>query len=286
MTVAAHRRQSCRRASLLPAFGLLALSIPSWSAAPPTASPELDGREVMERNDAQRRTDDERMELTMRLINARGKERTRELVRITATGDHGLEKSLLRFLAPADVEGTALLTIEQADRDDDRWLYLPALRRVRRISARDRSDAFMGSDFAYEDLDTEQLDRQQYRLRGVEPCAEGEEGDDAECWLVEARPLDQEASRETGYSRRLLRVRRDNAVVVRVQYFDHHGELLKVFEAREIEPVGDTGIFRARQMTMANVQTGHRTVIELDRIRMNEGVDAELFTRRYLERER
>ncbi|MFQ6116110.1 MAG: outer membrane lipoprotein-sorting protein, partial [bacterium] len=113
-----------------------------------TLTQDLSALEIMKKNDQQRKSRDERVELTMKLINRKGKERVRKVSQVTMTDASDNQKSLIRFLSPADVKGTRLLTIEHSNRDDDQWLYLPALKKVRRISASDQSDNFMGTDFA------------------------------------------------------------------------------------------------------------------------------------------
>ncbi len=250
------------------------------AAAGSMTAQKLSGREIMNRNDAQQRTKDEQSQLTMELINKKGKKRVRKVTQLTKTRADGNENSLIRFLAPADVRGTGLLTHEQSDRDDDQWLYLPALKKVRRISASDKSDNFMGTDFAFEDLQPQELDKYQYTLLKTETI------DGQECYLIEAIPTDPEEKKASGYSKRLLWIRTDNFVTVQIHFFDKKQEFFKRFKASEIREIGDSGTWRAHRIVMENLKNGHKTVLLFENYRINQGLGDKFFTRRYLERGR
>lgn len=236
--------------------------------------------EIMKKNDQQRKSRDERVELTMKLINRKGKERVRKVSQFTMTDASDNQKSLIRFLSPADVKGTGLLTVEHSNRDDDQWLYLPALKKVRRISASDQSDNFMGTDFAYEDLGSEELENYDYKLLGTENL------DGVECYLIEAVPNNEKEKKASGYSKRHLWIRRDNFVGILIKYYDKKGELLKIFKASDIRLIEGTNKWRAHRMEMENVQTRHKTVLLFDNFAINQGLKGKLFTQRYLQRGR
>ncbi len=241
---------------------------------------ELSAREIMDRNDAQRRTQDEQSELTMELINKKGKKRVRKVSQLTKTRADGNENSLIRFLAPADVRGTGLLTHEQSNRDDDQWLYLPALKKIRRISASDKSDSFMGTDFAFEDLQQEELDKYQYTL------LRSEELDGQPCYVVEAIPTDAKEKKVSGYSKRIFWIRKDNFLAVQIHFYDKKNDFIKIFNATDIREIGDSGKWRAHRITMENRKSKHKTVLLFENYRINEGLADKFFTRRYLERGR
>ena len=190
------------------------------------------------------------------------------------------QKALLRFAEPADVRGTALLSIEHPDREDDQWLYLPALRKSRRISAGNKTDSFVGSDFTYEDLGAEEMDQYDYRLIREDTI------DGAAVYVVEATPNNEQRKRESGYSRREIFVRKDTASIVRIDYYDRQQELLKVFRASDIRQVPATATWRAQTIEMKNQKSGHTTVIAYGPFVVNAGVSDETFSIRELERER
>ena len=258
------------------ALGLaLALLIPQAAFAQAPS-----GRQIIERNDVMRTVDDEQVELQMQLINKRGQKRERRVSWVMKNDAQRNQKGLIRFVAPADVRGTALLSIEHGDREDDQWLYLPALRKSRRISAANKSDSFVGSDFAYEDLGAEELDQHDYRLLR-EDTLEG-----TAVYVIEATPNSDQRRQESGYSRREMFVRTDNAAIVRIDYYDRQKELLKVFRAREIQQVPSTKTWRARTIEMVNQKSGHTTVIVYGEFLINKGVSDDTFSIRELERER
>jgi outer membrane lipoprotein-sorting protein len=259
-------------------FGLLLLAV---HALPPAASAQApSGKQIIERNDAMRSVDDEKVDLRMELINKRGQKRDRQLSWVLKNDAQRNQRALLRFLDPADVRGTALLSIENPDREDDQWLYLPALRKSRRISAANKSDSFVGSDFAYEDLGPEEIDQHDYRLLREESL------DGAAVYVVEATPNSEQRKRESGYSRREIYVRKDTASIVRINYYDRQQELMKTFLARDIRQVPSAKTWRAYTVEMKNEKSGHSTVITYGQFTVNAGVSDDTFSIRELERER
>jgi hydrophobe/amphiphile efflux-3 (HAE3) family protein len=238
------------------------------------------GKQIIERNDAMRSVDDEQVEIEMQLINKQGQKRDRRVSWVLKNDAQRNQKGLIRFLAPADVRGTALLSIENADREDDQWLYLPALKKSRRISAGNKSDSFVGSDFAYEDLGAEEIDQHDYRLLREDTL------DGAPVYVVEATPNSDERRKESGYSRREIFVLKDNAAIARIDFYDRQKELLKVLRARDIRQVPSTKTWRAQTIEMVNQKTGHRTVIVYGQFVINKGLGDDTFTIRELERDR
>jgi hypothetical protein len=239
----------------------------------------LTGKQIIERNDAMRSVDDEQVEIEMQLINKQGQKRERRVSWMVKSDARRNQKGLIRFVAPADVRGTALLSIENADREDDQWLYLPALRKSRRISAANKSDSFVGSDFAYEDLGAEEIEQHEYRLLREDTL------DGSPVHVVEATPNEQHR-KDTGYSRREIYVRTDNAAIARIDFYDRQKELLKILRARDIRQVPSTKTWRAQTLEMANQKTGHRTVIVYGPFVINAGIGDDTFSIRELERER
>ncbi|MBC7922593.1 MAG: outer membrane lipoprotein-sorting protein [Ferruginibacter sp.] len=233
---------------------------------------------VMQKSDEQSKAHDERADLTMLLVNSGGKERTRKVQWVTKTDARNNRSSLIRFLSPADVEGTGFLSLEYAGREDDQWLYLPALKKVRRISASNETDNFIGSDFTYEDLDREDLDQYAYTSLGAEKI------DNADCYVVQAVPNNEQKKKESGYSKRSIYVRKDNFTVVQTKYYDKNGELLKVLRGTDVRLAKGTDKWRAYRLELNNLRTGHKTILTFQNVAINRGIDQEFFTQRYLER--
>jgi outer membrane lipoprotein-sorting protein len=236
------------------------------------------GREIMERYKVQDRTQDASITFTMTLMDARGGTRERQVTQVTKTDANDTRKQLIRFLSPADVKGTGFLSIEHGDRDDDRWLYLPALRKSRRIAGSDKTDRFMGSEFAYEDLDAENLRLYRYERNGSENI------DGVEAWIITATPTDFQRREETGYSKRELWVSQDHFLILQMKYYDKEGRYVKLFKTGDIRLVRGTEKWRAYTMTMEDVRKGDKTVITISDYVVDQGVHGELFSERFLKR--
>ena len=247
------------------------------SIGPPAATEELTGLQIMEKNEGQNKGEDEFNETTMRLINKRGQERNRKIEYYKKTDDNDNDKIFIRFLEPADVKGVGLLTIEHTDRDDDQWLYLPALRKVRRISSSDQGDNFMGTDYTYEDIRSEKLDKHVYRLTGSEVIA----GHD--CYTIEALPAGEKEKKESGYSKREIWMRKDVFLMIQIKYYNNKGEHFKTEIRKDIVEAAP-GVYRPNFMEMKNLKTGHTTRLTFDERRLNQGIDDKIFTERTLKR--
>lgn len=248
------------------------------------ASAEMTALEVMQQADARYDGDSSRGEFTMVLIDRRNRERTRNL-RIY-NKDFGADtKALSLFETPADIRGTAYLSFDWDDteRDDDSWLYLPALQRVKRIASSDTSDAFMGSDFTYADINGYELDWYNYTF-----VNENAEVDGQPAWHIEflAKPeFAEKAADATGYSRGQVWIRKDNLVQVRGQFWELRGGRIKYFSASEIEEIdGVWTVKRMQAITTRNGKQEHASVLQLNDIQYNVGVEDELFTTEYMQR--
>lgn len=260
--------------------GLAALlaAIAAMAAAEPAAKP--DGRAIMERVDARDDGDHVSQDLEMVLIDKAGNQRVRVLRSYGRdVGDD--EQSILFFLSPADVEDTGFLTYDYDDpeRDDDQWLYLPALKRTKRIASSDKSGSFMGSDFSYADMTDRPLDAYRYTLM-QETEVEGHP-----VWQVEAVPVTDREKDETGVEKSVLFVRQDNHVVVRGVYWMKKGRRLKYFEVEKLEQID--GIWVATEMHMSTRkgdQTLHKTVLYARNVRFDQAHPDDLFSLRQLEK--
>ena len=245
-----------------------------------TAAEELDAREIMERVDARDDGDYSTQNLKMILIDKRGNQRVREL-RAFGRDEGKDEYSLTFFVSPADVEDTGFLTYDYKDeaKDDDQWLYLPALNRSKRIASSDKSGSFMGSDFSYADMTERPLDDYQYTLMKETEVA-GEP-----VWQIEAVPTTEREKDQTGYTKSVVFVRKDNFLVVRSVNFVKKGKRLKYFDAKKVEEID--GIWVATEMEMKTKKgkkTLHKTVLHAENVRFNQDIDDAFFSVRQLEK--
>lgn len=240
----------------------------------------LSGPEVVARVNARDEGVQVSRHLRMELVDRRGQRRVRETRSFRKYFD-GEKRSVLFYLEPKNVRDTAFLTWDHPEpgREDDQWLYLPALRKSRRISATDRGDLFLGTDFTYEDVKLEtKLGRDDYRWSSV-----GEESVDGHpCLLLEATPRDEATAEELGYGRLLLRVDSEIWIVRKGEYWDPGGEMLKTVHVRDIRQVD--GIWTAHRVEAENHQNGHRTVFVFSRVDYESPLEDDLFTERALRR--
>lgn len=233
-----------------------------------------DGREIMETvRKKQSLTDEERL-VEMELIDRRGKSKTRT-VRMWNRKADDLEKVMLVFLEPRDVEGTGLLTWEHADRADDQWLYLPSQKREKRISSGGKRNKFMGTDFTYEDLQTENLKRNNYNLVGEETL------NGRAVWKIEAVPGDEEDLKSSGYSKRVLYVYKDIYYTAKIEYYDPRGTLFKTLENGEPKQVEGT-VYRSDEFLMTDLRSEHKTKMVVKERKYNQGLDEDFFSLREL----
>jgi len=208
------------------------------------------GFEIAARSD---RTDlgfgDSEVELKMVLRNAAGQEATRALrIATLEKPDESVgDKSLVVFDTPRDIKGTALLSHAKILDPDDQWLYLPALKRVKRISSSNKSGPFVGSEFAFEDFTAIELNKFSYTYVGEVPCG------DLTCDVLERTPRYE----NSGYTKQISWVDQADYQIRKVEFYDRRGDLLKVLELKDYRNYD--GIWRAHTLSMSNVQTNKQT---------------------------
>lgn len=261
------------------AFAAAALLWTSVLLAPAAAAAETaeeKGFAVAARSDrSDRGFGDSEVRLEMVLRNRAGKEARRQLtVRTLEVADEGLgDRSLVVFESPPDVAGTGLLSHAKILEPDDQWLYLPALKRVKRISSVNKSGPFVGSEFAFEDLTALELGKFDYRWLGEEPCA------DLTCDVVERIPRYE----HSGYSRQKSWIDQDAYQVRKVEYYDRKGDLLKTLTLDDYRRY-DGGFWRAHRLSMVNHVSGKETDLLYSDYRFGLGLTETDFTTGVLQR--
>lgn len=181
-------------------------------------------------------------------------------------GSHGNSKSILRFTAPPEVKGVALLIVNHPERASDQWMWTPALERDRRIALQDRSARFFGTDFSFEDLEERDVDQFDYKVL-AEETYEG-----AACWKLESRPKQTKASQYT-YSQ--LWIRKDNYVIVRIDHYKK-GKVARRITYSDLENIQN--IWTPKTLEVADIQRNSRTVMHVDNIRYNLPMQDSEFT--------
>lgn len=255
---------------------LLIWAVLSW--VQPAYSEDMTGLDVMRLVVSRDDGNDLIQHMKQRLIDKRGN--VRERLMMSFSKDYGEDsKSITYFLQPANVRDTAMLTWDYADdnRDDDQWLYLPALKKVRRISSSDRGDYFMGTDFTFEDIkSTPTLGDYQWTLAGSENIH------GADVWVVDAEPKSKALKKNLGYSKVRYYVRKDIHMYIKVDFWDIKGKELKHLVSTDIKQV--QGIWTAMQGVMSNVQTHHRTELTFSEQQYNTNLSNRMFSERMLKR--
>ena len=249
-------------------------------AASAAFAQDLSILEIMERNYQVNRTKDRSNEITMEMYNKRGKKRIRKLRTTAMLSEDGInERRLIRFLYPPDVKGTGFLVFEHSDRDDDMWLYLPTLRKSRRKLASSKKDSFLGTEFSYGDITGPSVSEYNYRMK------EEKENEQTACYVIEAVPATKDILSDYGYSKRIDYIRKDNFTRMKAIFFDKYGKLLKTlscFDPVEVDPENHKWFVRRREMV--NHKNGRKTVLKMEKIRVNIGIREKQFTLRYLEK--
>ena len=211
--------------------------------------------------------------LNMILRNKQGDESTREVrvrtLEIEADGD----KSMSVFDSPPDVKGTAFLTFSHVQGPDDQWLYLPALKRVKRISSKNKSGPFMGSEFAYEDISSDEVEKYTYKYLRDEPCAE------LDCFVIERYPVDE----NSGYTRQLVWIDKTEYRPQKIDYYDRKNAHLKTLTFHEYQQYLDN-YWRAMRYEMVNHQTGKSTTLLWQEYQFRTGLTERDFDKNSLKR--
>ncbi len=214
--------------------------------------------------------EDAEAEMVMTLVNANGQERQRTM-RSQVLEKEGGDKSLMEFLTPADVKGTKFLSYEHADKDDDQWLYLPALKRVKRIASKNKSGSFMGSEFAYEDLTAFNIEKYNYSGDAEEVTVDGVK-------MYKGARIPK--SKDSGYTKQVSWTTADTFLTMKVEYYDRKKELLKTATFADYQKID--GVWRIGKITMVNHQNDKKTVLVWKKQTIKNGLSDKDFNKRVL----
>lgn len=234
-------------------------------------------RAIMTKVDARDDGKTLQQDMLMVLIDKNGKKRTRDMK--SYSKDFGKdEKQIMFFKSPADVKNTAFLTFDydKASKDDDQWLYLPALKKVKRIPSSDKSSSFMGSDFSYYDMTKRDLQDYDFKLL-KETTVRGKKA-----WMIEATPRSSKVIKESGYTKTIGIVRQDNYVVVRSIGFMRNGKK-KYLDIKRLHK--SKGIWLIDEMSMTTKKGKsvlHKTTLRFKNIKLNKAINSTMFTTRRL----
>ncbi len=208
---------------------------------------------------------------TMALINKNNDKKIRTFTN-TRILEKGLESQLIRFTSPADINGTGFLTIEKQGSETDQFLYLPALRRSRRIVSSQKSHRFVNSDFTYEDMERHPVDNYEYKILGEKITA------DLQCYELETRPKENVQSQ---YSKTVSLIAKESFVPIFVNYFDLKGKLIKKYKVVKLELIDN--VWTESIVVMEDVVKSHQTYIKLNAIQYNMDLRSDQVSKSALE---
>ncbi len=262
----------------MPLHNILLAAALGLGLAAPALADEAAARGLEIAEEADRRDEgwgDSTTTLTMTLRNKQGQESTREMRnRSLEVADDG-DKSLIIFDHPKDVRGTALLTFSHKTGNDDQWLYLPALKRTKRIASNNKSGPFMGSEFAYEDISSQEVEEYTYKyLRD-----ESYEG--TPVYVIERYPTDD----NSGYTKQIVWMDAERYIPLKVDYYDRKQSHLKTLTFHDYEQYKGKH-WRPLRMEMQNLQTGKSTTLAFAEYEFDQGLSERDFDQAALARAR
>lgn len=248
---------------------VLLLSISLFSQAE-----SLDAYGIMKKVDERDEGKTRSSEASLILLDKQDRQRVREIT-LFAFEEADVEKSLIVFRSPSDVAGTSYMAWDWTDeaREDDTWLYLPALKKIRRVAASDESGSFMGSDFSYADINGLEFNDFNYEL-----LKESEEVDGHDCWVVRSTPKNEQTVDETGYTGATSWVRKDAFMVIKGIIDVKKGKRVKYFSVKDIEKID--GIWTAHTLQMVTTrkeEKEHASVLKIRNVVYNKDVDESMF---------
>jgi len=233
----------------------------------------MSNHEVAKKSDAATKGfKDSTSKMSMVLINANGQKRERKM-NMKVLEKKGGDKSLMEFVSPADVKGTKFLSYSHIKKDDDQWLYLPALKRIKRIASKNKSGSFMGSEFSYEDLSSFDVDRYSYKGDAKVETYKGKK-----VYVGERKPV----TKNSGYTKQISWTDAKTFLILKVEYYDRKQSLLKTCIFEDYKKI--SGSWRTGKMTMTNHQNDKKTILVWADEKINVGLKAKDFHKRVLKK--
>ena len=225
----------------------------------------MDARQIVEESQKRQQSQSQRYEGVLEVTQANGKKSSKRWT-YERIGSFGDSKSILRFVAPAEVKGVALLVLNHPDRASDQWMWTPELARDRRIALQDRSTRFFGTDFSFEDLEERDVNQNEYKLLGEETI------DGKQCWKIESKPKQTKSSQ---YSRVVSWIRQDFYVAAKLEMYSKT-EVVRKLEYRRLEKVQN--IWTPLELEMTDVKKNSKTLLKTEKLEYNTVLKPDRFT--------
>jgi hypothetical protein len=214
-------------------------------------------------------------DVTLTITEKNGTSRMRTISMTTKTYNDGLEKRFIKFIEPPDVKGTAMLVIDNRNTPDEMWIFLPALKKTRRIVTSEKGKSFMSSEFSNADMSSPTIS--DFTNRHLEQSGSGHQ------WIIESKPVSREKSDEYGYSRKLSYVDLNSYRILKMEFYNFDNELFKTIEIKNVHPLSE-GKYIVQNMVANNIITGRRSQIVLTNIKDDLKIEDTFFTIQNLQR--
>lgn len=212
---------------------------------------------------------DMKARVKMTLLSKSGQQRLREITMLRRNGTGGEQKYFMYFHNPGDVRGTSFMVYKYPGKDDDRWIFIPSIKLVNRIAAKDSRSSFVGSDFTYEDVSGRDIEADSHKYLREEPL-QGKQ-----CHVIESTPKNP-----AEYTRKISWVDKATYLPLKDEYYDVQGSLYKVFTADKVDII--EGLPTITKRSMANIKNGHKTEVVFENVSYNVGITDDVFSERYL----
>lgn len=228
-----------------------------------------DAREIADRASQSVNLDAMEMVATLTIQDNKGNERVRQIA--TATKKFGgATKTMMKFLSPAEVKGTTMLIYDYQEKEDDMWIYLPALRKTRRIVSSEKAKSFMGSEFSNADMSKPNMDDFTYRTLGSETV------NGKDCWVVESKCRNEDIEDENGFSRKVVFIEKSTYLPQKMEYYDLDNELYKVMTISDYKKQSN-GSYFAYNMSIENIQSNRKSTMKVDKFQMGSSMSENSF---------
>ncbi|MBI9100984.1 MAG: outer membrane lipoprotein-sorting protein [Spirochaetales bacterium] len=230
------------------------------------------GREIMEKVMDNQKPASSAMDIRMNLIDSRGNISTRRIQTLTME-ENGMVKTITLFLEPATVRNTRFLTVQNDGRDDDQWIYLPSLRKIKRIASGERDGSFMGSDFTYADMGGNDLDHSDFTILRDEIFS------GRSCWVIQSVSAQ---GKESNYGKTISWVDKETYLTLKVEFYDDDGTTQ--IKELTMEGLRETdGFWSAARTTMKTLSSNHQTILEMRQVKYNIPINPGYFTTNFLQ---
>ncbi|MEA3451304.1 MAG: outer membrane lipoprotein-sorting protein [Bacteroidota bacterium] len=210
------------------------------------------------------------MALTLKIYNAKGQLRTRQ-IKTVSKNFAGVNKTIIKFISPADVKGTAMLIFDYKNKDDNMWIYMSALRKTRRIISSEKGKSFMGSEFTNADMSTPNTNDFNYKILSSQKY------NNKMCWKIETTCKNEDIEDENGFSKKIAWIDKASFLCYKIEFYDFDGDLLKIQLIKKYKKQTG-GKYFAFYMSMTNVQTKRKSIMEINKFQIGSKLTENLFT--------